>query len=72
MNGGEQATGYADDVKGFECTYDYNHSPRFFNEDPTRQFREGCDALPQARDAAEGIDGSAFVGGEVAATCRPA
>lgn len=41
--------------KGFECSHDYNHSPYFFNDDPTRRVWEGYDAFAQSRDAADFI-----------------
>ena len=41
--------------KGFECCHDYNHSPYFFNDDPTPRLWEGYDAFSQSRDAADYI-----------------
>lgn len=34
-----------------ECTHDYNHSPYYAGDDPTRRIWEGYDALAQTEDA---------------------
>ncbi|MBI1368869.1 MAG: sulfatase-like hydrolase/transferase [Planctomycetes bacterium] len=37
--------------KVLDCTHDYNHSPYFEGDDPTKQFWEGYDAFAQTADA---------------------
>jgi arylsulfatase A-like enzyme len=39
--------------KGLECSHDYNHSPYYFNEDQTKRYWQGYDAIAQTDEACE-------------------
>lgn len=41
--------------KVLECTHNYNHSPYYAGDDPTKRFWEGYDVIAQTRDAEEYI-----------------